>query len=217
MQKYSPKRPCHFLILRHTDTNGTVRNNPDGTVNIVIIAPTSFPLDGCRRLGGDVVADAVDSFDLVDDVVADLCHEVIGQMRPVGGHGIGRGHCTECYGALVSTLIAHHTYTLHRQKDCTSLPHLVIQVPVTQSLNEDIVSLLEHSYLLGGDVAEDAHCQTRAREGMTLDKMVRHAELATHSAHLVLEEQTERFAQLEIHLLGQTAHIVVALDGRTGD
>lgn len=45
MQKYSLKRLCHFPILRHMDTNGTVRNNPDGAVNIVIVALTSFPFD----------------------------------------------------------------------------------------------------------------------------------------------------------------------------
>lgn len=48
-----------------------------------------FPLDCGRGFGGDVVANAVDAADLVDDVVADAGHEIVGQMGPVGGHGVG--------------------------------------------------------------------------------------------------------------------------------
>ena len=36
--------------------------------------------------------------------------------------------------------------------------------------------------------------------------------LVTHTAHLVLEEPLERLAQLEFHVFGQAAHVVVALD-----
>ena len=48
-----------------------------------------FPLYGCRRLGGDIVAYSVDTSYLIDDVVAHLCHKVVRQMCPVGSHGIG--------------------------------------------------------------------------------------------------------------------------------
>ena len=48
-----------------------------------------FPLDGGRWLGGDVIAHAVYAAHLVDDVVAHLGHEVVGQSGPVGGHCIG--------------------------------------------------------------------------------------------------------------------------------
>ena len=41
-------------------------------------APKLLPLDGCGWLGGDVVADAVDATDLVDDLVRDLRHEIVG-------------------------------------------------------------------------------------------------------------------------------------------
>src|SRR5229473_7491498 len=50
--------------------------------------PGSLPLDGARGLGGDVVDDAVDALDLVDDPARDPAQQVVGQPRPVGGHGI---------------------------------------------------------------------------------------------------------------------------------
>ena len=48
-----------------------------------------FPLYSRWRFGGDVVADAVDAMYFVDDLVGDFRHEVVWQVRPVSGHGIG--------------------------------------------------------------------------------------------------------------------------------
>ena len=52
---------------------------------------------------------------------------------------------------------------------------------------------------------------------MTFDEVVWHAELTAYGADFVFEEQTEGFAQTEVHLFGQTAYVVVALDGCAGD
>ena len=54
-----------------------------------------FPFDGCGWLRGNVVADAVDTTDLVDDLVRHLRHEVVGQMGPVGSHRIAGGDGTQ--------------------------------------------------------------------------------------------------------------------------
>ena len=47
---------------------------------------------------------------------------------------------------------------------------------------------------------------------MTAYEVLGDAQLAAHTAHLVLEEPLQRFAQREVHLLGQTTHIMMALD-----
>ena len=41
--------------------------------------------------------------------------------------------------------------------------------------------------------------------------------MATDAAHFVLEEPTERFAELQVHFLGQSADVVVALDDLARD
>ena len=43
--------------------------------------------------------------------------------------------------------------------------------------------------------------------------MFGHSQFASHAAYFVLEQPLQRFAQTEVHLLGQTAHVVMALDG----
>ena len=48
-----------------------------------------FPLDGSRRLGGDVVDAAVDALDLVDNAVGNSGKKVVGESVPIGSHVIG--------------------------------------------------------------------------------------------------------------------------------
>ena len=47
--------------------------------------------------------------------------------------------------------------------------------------------------------------------------MLRHTELTTHTTHLVFEQPLQRLAELQAHLLRQSAHVVVALDDLARD
>ena len=47
-----------------------------------------FPLNRCRGFAGDVVADAVDAADFVDDADGDAVEDVVGNARPICGHEI---------------------------------------------------------------------------------------------------------------------------------
>ena len=52
-----------------------------------------FPLDGGGGFGGDVVDYAVYAADFVDDLVAGVGQELVGEMYPVGRHTVGGNHC----------------------------------------------------------------------------------------------------------------------------
>ena len=62
---------------------------------------------------------------------------------------------------------------------------------------------------LRGDLAQDAHRQSRARERVPADDLFGHAQLAPQISHLILEQLPNRFQQFKIHFLGQAAHVVV--------
>ena len=62
-------------------------------------------------------------------------------------------------------------------------------------------------------IPQDADSQSRTGERMTGNQMFGHSQFASHAAYFVLEQPLQRFAQTEVHLLGQTAHVVMALDG----
>ena len=65
---------------------------------------------------------------------------------------------------------------------------------------------------VGGDLADDPDGQSRARERLARNDFLGQAELATHRADLVLEQQPQRLDELELQVVGQAADIVVALD-----
>jgi hypothetical protein len=64
----------------------------------------------------------------------------------------------------------------------------------------------------GLDLAQDAHAQARAGEGVAVDHVVRQAQRHAEFAHLVLEQVAQRLQQLQAQRLGQAADVVVALD-----
>ena len=125
---------------------------------------------------------------------------------------------------LIGALVAHHSYGADGgEQHGTGLPDVVVEaravrhLVVVHLLDVDIIGILQDAHLLAGDVAKDTHGETWAREGMTLDETLRHLQLIAHAAHLVLEQPFQRFAELKLHVLGQPAHVVVALDGHAGD
>ena len=79
-------------------------------------------------------------------------------------------------------------------------------------LPHDQIRITQAVELLVGDLPQDADRQARAGEGMAADDLLRQAQGTPHLAHFVLEQLTQRFHQLELQILGQTAHVVVALD-----
>lgn len=153
-----------------------------------------FPLDRCGWFRRDIVANAVYATYLINNLVAYLGHEVVRQMCPVGCHCIGTGYSTQGYGMLVGTLIAHHTYTANsRKQDGTCLPDLIVErnldlailhisrdtssqhlaglfatqlnLVIAQAADIDIVGILQDTYLLRSDIAQDTNSQARTREG----------------------------------------------------
>lgn len=176
-----------------------------------------FPLNCGWWFGGDIVADAVHAFYLVDYLVAHPMHEIIRKFRPIGRHGIYTGNGTQGYGIVKRTLIAHDTNGAVGQQDCACLPYLVIKTPLSQTVYEYGIGLLENGNLMRSDIAYDTHSKTGTRERMTANEMLRNTQAAAYGTDLILEQPLERLAELESHLLGQTAHIVMALDGLTGN
>ena len=61
----------------------------------------SFPLDGGGGLGRDVVTDAIDTLDLIDNSGGDLVQHVVRDSGPVGGHKVTGGHGAERQGVVV--------------------------------------------------------------------------------------------------------------------
>ena len=67
---------------------------------------------------------------------------------------------------------------------------------------------------LGRDRADDAHREARARERLAPHDLLGQAELLADRAHFVLEQVAQRLDELEVHVVGEAADVVVRLDVR---
>ena len=143
--------------------------------------------------------------------------EVVGEVGPVGCHGVGGGYGTQGHGAFVGAFVAHHSHALHGQEYHAGLPNLVVEIPVAQALYEDVVGFLQDVYFFGGDVAEDAYGKSGTGEGVTRYEAAGNTELGAHGAHFVFEEEAQGFAQPQVHAFGESAHVVMAFDSGAGD
>ena len=82
--------------------------------------------------------------------------------------------------------------------------------------DDDFVGFLQQGNALRGDFAEDADSETGAGKGLaagTSSGMPRSRPMRRTSS---LNKSQEGLDELELHALGQAAHVVMALDGLTG-
>ena len=92
------------------------------------------------------------------------------------------------------------------------MPYFVIETFGAESGDEDVVGFLEDAYLLWCDVAKDSDAETRTWERVATEEVWRNVEGGSDAAYFIFEEEAERLDELEVHLLGKTADVVVALD-----
>ena len=102
-----------------------------------------LPLDRRGGLGGDVVAHAVGARHLGHDAARDLRQQLVGQLRPVGGHGVGAFHGAQYDGALVGALVAHDAYRLDVGQHGEVLPAAVLGVALAGLLEQVLVVGIE--------------------------------------------------------------------------
>ncbi len=135
-----------------------------------------------------------------------------GNLRELGGHRVRRGHTAKRHDVLVGPSIAHHPDALDRQEDDERLPDLVVETGGADLLDQDRVGLPQWLEPCARHLAEDPDRETRPRERMASDGARRQPELAAERTDLVLEELPQRLDEPELHVLGQSADVVMRLD-----
>src|SRR5437764_178970 len=84
-------------------------------------------LNGPRRLRGDVVYDAVDPANFIDDPAGNSSQHLVWQRHPVGGHAVFGMDGADSAGVGISAVIAHDADGHYRQQHRERLPDLVVE------------------------------------------------------------------------------------------
>ena len=66
-----------------------------------------FPLNRRWWFTGDIVDNAVDVVDFVDDAAGDFIKDVVRDTCPVGSHEVGGGDAAESEGIVVGAEVTH--------------------------------------------------------------------------------------------------------------
>ena len=173
----------------------------------------SFPFNCARRLGREIVQDAVDALDFGDDALHDVLHQVEGDVLHGGGHGILGVDRTDDDGPLIAADAVAHADAPEIRDDGEVLPHLVLQVVLQELLAQDGVALADGFQAVPGDGAQAADSQAGAGEGLAVYHAEGQAQGHADDTHFILEEELQGLDELEVQVLGQAAHVVVRLDG----
>src|SRR5829696_5598775 len=172
---------------------------------------TSFPLYGAGRLAGNVQRHAVDAGHLVDDAVADLLQQVVGESGPVCGHRVVGGDSPDDDGVGVGPRVAHDADGVDRRQYGEALPQLAVEACVSYLVLQHGVGLAKNREPLCRDVPYDPDREPWPGERLPPDEPFGHPELRRNDAYLVLEEVPQRLDEVEVHNLGEAAHVVVTL------
>ena len=183
------------------------------------MAQDLFPLDGGGRLGGDIVDDAVNAFDFIDDPAGNAVQDFVGQLVPVGGHAVETLNGAHGDDVFVGPVVAHNADGLDRQQHGEVLPDIEVIFHFQNFLADAQIGKLEQFDAFPGDLAKNAYGETGAGEGLAVDDVARQSQFSPDSAHFVFEEFAERFNQFKIQIGRQASDVVVAFDrrGRTAD
>lgn len=177
-------------------------------------------LNSARRLAGNVISDSAHTVDLVDDSVHDALEEVPREVEGLSRHEVRGRHRAQDDNVAVDALVAHDTHSTARINCRVRLRNLVVQAGLADLRNENVIGLAGNAHLLLRHLTQNADGNAGTGEGVAHDEFLVDAEGAAELADFVLVQGAERLDELETlavgHALGQTADVVVGLDGGRG-
>ena len=81
-----------------------------------------------------------------------------------------------------------------------------------QLFNEDCIRAAQQVAVLFLHFTQHAHAQTRPRERVAVQHIVRQTQFEANLTHFIFEQLAQRFNEAHLHLFRQAAHVVVRFD-----
>src|SRR5450756_2935636 len=131
------------------------------------------------------------------------------EAGPVGGHGVFGGHGADGDDPAIGPEVAHDADTAGVGQDGEGLPEVAVESGLLHLAHHDPVAGAQSAELLAGDLADDADGQAGPGEGLAEDHLFGQAEGEANLAHFVFEEVAQGLDELEVHVVGEAADVVV--------
>ena len=93
----------------------------------------------------------------------------------------------------------------------------IFHFPIAQSLNKNIIRILQDTHLFRSYITQNTNSQSRTGERMTGNQMLRHAQLTSYTANLIFKQQSQGFAQFQVHFFRKSTYIMMTLDYSSGN
>ncbi len=135
------------------------------------------------------------------------------EMIVIGRHAVHGSDGAQGADEIIGSGIAHHADRLDGEEDGEGLPDGIIKARIANFFQVNRVGLAQNFQLFRCNFTRHTNGQTRPREGVAFDKVFGHTQRAAKVAHLVFEQLAQRFHQLQFHMFGQAANIVVGFNG----
>ena len=103
----------------------------------------SLPLDRCGRFGADIVDDAVDAGNFVDDARRDSGEDVVRETAPFGGHEVDCRDGAHDDRVLIRPRVPHDADAPHREQHGKRLRRLAIESDGDNLVDDDRVRLAQ--------------------------------------------------------------------------
>ena len=132
-----------------------------------------------------VIRHPTDPRNLINDPAGELLQELVGQMRPAGGHEVDGLHGAQGDDVFVAAGVADDTDGFDRQEDGEGQAGFVVEAGGVQFLDEDVVRQTQGVGVFLLYFAEDAHAQAGAGEGVAVHHVVGQTECNAGVALLV--------------------------------
>ena len=93
--------------------------------------------------GADVVDDAGDAGNFVDDACGDALEDVAGQANPVGGHGIFGFDDAHSDSKAVRAAVSHYADAAHGKQNGEGLPGFFVEAGAANFFDDDGIGLAQ--------------------------------------------------------------------------
>ena len=147
------------------------------------------------------------------DAVDDILHHLEAQLGHVGRDGVDGVDGADDDGPIIGALAVRHAGGFEIGHDCEILPDLTLKAVLGELFAEDRVGLAHGLEPVACDGTDAADAEAGAGERLPEDHVVGQTEGLADDADFILIQELDRLDQLEVQVFGQTANIVVALDG----